>query len=154
MDISLLRLNFILFHDELFYICRAKQTVARFLVTGIIGRTCDYRYPGTDRASESDAAHLACESNRGTAATDLSAHVAKSNFYTCSRYSASLDELGFEQSELVTDGGQANYRIEIVEASEHGFRATATAVVDFDGDGVYNVWEIDQDRELKEIIKD
>lgn len=78
----------------------------------------------------------------------------KSNFYTCSRYSASLDELGFEQSELVTDGGQANYRIEIVEASEHGFRATATAVVDFDGDGVYNVWEIDQDRELKEIIKD
>ena len=80
MDISLLRLNFILFHDELFYICRAKQTVARFLVTGIIGRTCDYRYPGTDRASESDAAHLARESNRGTAATDLSAHVAKIEF--------------------------------------------------------------------------
>lgn len=78
----------------------------------------------------------------------------KSNFYTCSRYSASLGELGFEQQKLVTDGGQANYLIEIVEATEHGFRATATAVVDFDGDGVYNVWEIDQDKQLRETVKD
>lgn len=78
----------------------------------------------------------------------------KSNFYTYSRYSASLDELGFEQQKLVSDGGQANYLIEIVEATEHGFRATATAVVDFDGDGVYNVWEINQDKELKETVKD
>lgn len=69
----------------------------------------------------------------------------KSNFYTYSRYSSSLEELGFEQSRLVTDGGQANYLIEIVEA---------TAVVDFDGDGVYNVWEINQDKELKETVKD
>ena len=59
----------------------------------------------------------------------------KNNFYTYSKYSASLEELGFEQQPLVTDGGHANYRIEIVEASERGFRATATAVVDFDGDG-------------------
>ncbi len=78
----------------------------------------------------------------------------RSNFYTSSRYSPSLDELGFEQSKLVTDGGQANYRIEIVEVSEHGFRATATAVVDFDGDGIYNVWEIDQDKTLRETVKD
>lgn len=78
----------------------------------------------------------------------------KSNFYTYSRYSASLDELGFEQQKLVSDGGQANYLIEIVEATEHGFRATATAVVDFDGDGIYNVWEINQDKELKETVKD
>lgn len=49
----------------------------------------------------------------------------RSNFYTYSRYSSSLEELGFEQSRLVTDGGQANYLVEIVEASEHGFRATA-----------------------------
>ena len=78
----------------------------------------------------------------------------RSNFYTYSRYSSSLDELGFEQSRLVTDGGQANYLVEIVEASAHGFRATATAVVDFDGDGVYNVWEIDQDKNLRETVKD
>ncbi len=78
----------------------------------------------------------------------------KSKFYTDSRYSSSIEELGFEQQRTVTDGGRANYLIEIVEASEHGFRATATAVVDFDGDGVYNVWEIDEEKNLRETVKD
>ncbi|MCD8172855.1 MAG: type II secretion system protein [Alistipes sp.] len=78
----------------------------------------------------------------------------KTNFYTYSRYSSSLEELGFEQQKLVTDGGNANYIIEIVEASQTGFRATATAVVDFNGNGVFNVWEINQDKELREIVKD
>lgn len=78
----------------------------------------------------------------------------KSNFYTHSKYSMSLDEIGFEQSKLVSDGGSANYRIEVVEISENGFTATATAVVDFDGDGVFNVWEINQDKELRETVKD
>lgn len=78
----------------------------------------------------------------------------KSNFYTYSKYSSSLEDIGFEQSKLVSDGGAANYRIEIVEVSDNGFSATATSVVDFDGDGIYNVWQINQDKELKEIIKD
>lgn len=78
----------------------------------------------------------------------------KTHFYMHSRYSASLEELGFEQQKLVTDGGSANYRIEVTEASEKGFKAKATAVVDFDGDGIYNVWEIDQDKNLKEVTKD
>jgi type IV pilus assembly protein PilE len=78
----------------------------------------------------------------------------KSNFYTYSRYSESLAELGFHQERLVSDGGSANYRIEIAEATESGFRATATAVVDFNGDGEYNVWEINQDKELRETVKD
>jgi type IV pilus assembly protein PilE len=78
----------------------------------------------------------------------------KSHFYTHSRYSASLEELGFEQQKLVSDEGGANYRIEIVEASERGFTATATAVVDFDGNGVFNVWEIDQEKNLRETVKD
>lgn len=78
----------------------------------------------------------------------------KTHFYMHSRYSASLEELGFEQQKLVTDGGSANYRIEVTEASEKGFKAKATAVVDFDGDGTYNVWEIDQDKNLKEVTKD
>lgn len=78
----------------------------------------------------------------------------KSYFYTYSKYSSSLDEIGFEQSVLVSDGGQANYVIEIVEANEHGFRATATSVTDFDGDGIFNVWEIDENKSLKEIVKD
>lgn len=78
----------------------------------------------------------------------------KSHFYTHSRYSDSPQELGFEQQRLVTDGGAANYIIEITEASERGFTATATAVVDFDGNGVFNVWEIDQDKQLRETVKD
>ena len=78
----------------------------------------------------------------------------RSHFYTYSRYSASLEGLGFEQQTPVTEGGNANYRIEIVEASAQGFRATATAVVDFDGDGTYNVWEIDQDKKLQETVRD
>jgi type IV pilus assembly protein PilE len=78
----------------------------------------------------------------------------KNHFYTYSRYSTSLEELGFEQQSLVTDGGGANYRVEIVEVTERGFTATATAVVDFDGNGEFNVWEINQDKELKETVKD
>lgn len=78
----------------------------------------------------------------------------KSHFYTYSRYSDSLEDIGFEQEPLVTDGGNANYRIEIVTADEKGFKAQAVAVVDFDGDGVFNVWEIDQDKKLREAVKD
>ena len=78
----------------------------------------------------------------------------KSYFYTYSRYSSDLEELGFEQATLVTDGGNANYRIEVVEAGENGFKAQAVSVVDFDKDGVFNVWEIDQDKNLKETVKD
>ncbi len=78
----------------------------------------------------------------------------KNHFYTYSRYSSSLEELGFEQQKLTTEGGNANYLIEIPETSEKGFKATATAVVDFDGDGVYNVWEIDQEKHLRETVKD
>lgn len=78
----------------------------------------------------------------------------QSYFFTHSKYSSSLDELGFEQQPLVTDGGNANYRVEIVEADENGYRAHATAVVDFDRDGTYNIWEIDQDKQLREIERD
>jgi len=75
-------------------------------------------------------------------------------FFTYSRFSDNLDEIGFEQEKLVTDGGSANYRIEIVEAGLDKFLARATAVVDFDRDGNYNVWEIDQDKRLIEVTKD
>ena len=78
----------------------------------------------------------------------------QSHFYTYSRYSGDLSEIGFEQAKLVTDGGTANYRIEIVEATEKGFKAQAVSVVDFDKDGEYNIWEIDQDKNLREVVKD
>ena len=78
----------------------------------------------------------------------------KNHFYLHSRYSDSFDELGFEQIALVTVKGSANYQIEITEANTQGFTATATAVVDFDGDGKYNVWIINQDKKLMETQKD
>ena len=80
----------------------------------------------------------------------------KTHFYEYSKFSSDLSALGFVQEKLVTDGenGRANYRIEIVEAGAATFLARGTAVVDFDGDGILNVWEIDQDKNLKEVTPD
>jgi len=78
----------------------------------------------------------------------------KNRFYERSTYSTELAEIGFEQEKLVTEGGQANYRIEVVQAGTNDFVARATAVVDFNGNGVFNVWEIDQDKNLREVTKD
>jgi type IV pilus assembly protein PilE len=75
-------------------------------------------------------------------------------FYMYTRYTDDFEELGFEPSKLVTEGGSAHYVIEVVEFSNNEFKAKATAITDFDGDGVYNVWEIDQDKNLKEVVKD
>ena len=78
----------------------------------------------------------------------------KNHFYMYSKYSNYLNEIGFEQEKLVSEGGKANYQIEITSAESTTFTAKATAVVDYDGDGIYNVWEIDQDKNLKETTKD
>jgi type IV pilus assembly protein PilE len=78
----------------------------------------------------------------------------KTYFFSNSKYTNDFAALDFEQEKLVSDGGKANYRIEVVEASTATFKAKATAVVDFDGDGTFNVWEIDQDKNLLEVTKD
>lgn len=78
----------------------------------------------------------------------------QSYFYLRSKYSADFNEIDYEHVKLVTEGGNGNYLIEISEAGTNNFRASATAVVDFDGDGIFNVWEIDQDQKLTEVIKD
>ncbi len=78
----------------------------------------------------------------------------KGHFYAHSKYSNNLNEIGFEHEKVITEGGKANYQIEIVEASITGFKAKATALVDFDGDGQFNVWEIDENKNLIETVQD
>ncbi|MCB0481104.1 MAG: prepilin-type N-terminal cleavage/methylation domain-containing protein [Flavobacteriales bacterium] len=78
----------------------------------------------------------------------------KTYFYVHSKYLSDFDDLGFEHAKMVPEGGQANFQLEIVESSNTGFLARATAITDFDGDGQYNVWEIDHELNLKEVIKD
>ncbi len=78
----------------------------------------------------------------------------KSHFYRYSKYTGNLEEIGFEQEQTVEDGGQAVYRIEIVEASNNSFLARATSVSDLDGDGAFNTWEINDKKILKEVVKE
>jgi len=78
----------------------------------------------------------------------------KNYFFMYSKYSTSLEDINFEQNRLVTEGGQANYRIQIVEASNSGFVAQAEAVTDFDADGTLNIWTIDHTKKLTETVKD
>jgi type IV pilus assembly protein PilE len=79
----------------------------------------------------------------------------KTYFYEYSKYSTDFASIGFEQERPVTEeDGKANYLFEIVQADAKSFQARATAVVDFDADGQFNVWEIDEKSNLVEIIKD
>lgn len=78
----------------------------------------------------------------------------KTHFYVHSKYSSDLKEIGFQQQPLTTEGGNANYKIEVSSASPNSFLTRAVSVVDFDQDGAFNVWEMDQDKHLKEVTQD
>ena len=77
-----------------------------------------------------------------------------SNFLQFSKYSRDFSELNYMPHSLVNEGGIANYKITIVEASQESYRARAEAVVDFNGDGKMNIWEISQTGQVKEIQPD
>lgn len=75
-------------------------------------------------------------------------------FLQFSKYSPDLNSINYIPHKTVNSGGTANYEIAIIEASTTTFRAKAEAVVDFNGDGKKNIWEIDHDGVLKEVQQD
>src|SRR5690554_2514532 len=95
-------------------------------------------------------------------AKSIEAQTALNNIYSLqyayflqySKYSNDLDQIDYIPNKLITEGGRSNYRIEMINASTSGFKAKATAVVDFNGDGKFNTWEVDQTGEVKEVQKD
>ncbi len=74
--------------------------------------------------------------------------------YMYSKYSPDFNELDFIAPKTVKENGTANYQYEIISAEAGSFKARAEAITDFDGDGVLNVWEIDENGNPKQIIKD
>jgi type IV pilus assembly protein PilE len=79
----------------------------------------------------------------------------KTHFYEFSKYSSDMVAIGFEQEKPITEpDGKANYLFEVIRADSKSFLARATALVDFDSDGQFNVWEIDEKNNLVEVVKD
>ncbi|MEM7161721.1 MAG: type IV pilin protein [Bacteroidota bacterium] len=70
------------------------------------------------------------------------------------KYSENFEDIKFEAGKSILEQGTAKYEYSIVQANENTFLAKAEAVVDFDGDGIKNVWEINQDGKLREVIAD
>jgi len=70
------------------------------------------------------------------------------------RYTQTLSDIGFEQSKLTTEGGQARYKIEVISADDRAFVAQATSVVDFNNNGTFNVWVVDETGAVREKIPD
>jgi len=77
-----------------------------------------------------------------------------SHRYLYSKYTTDLYELDFEPPKTVKDNGTSNYIYEVLSADNTNFTARATAITDFDGDGIFNVWEINENGTPKQIIKD
>ena len=77
-----------------------------------------------------------------------------SHRYLYSKYSIDLYELDFEAPKTVKNSGTSNYSYDILNADNTSFIARATAITDFDGDGIYNVWEITENGAPKQIVKD
>jgi type IV pilus assembly protein PilE len=74
--------------------------------------------------------------------------------YMHSKYSFDFSDLDFEAPKTINENGTSNYKYEIVNASNNSFKAIATAISDFDGDGVFNVWQIYENGIPKQITKD
>jgi type IV pilus assembly protein PilE len=69
-------------------------------------------------------------------------------------YASILEELGFEQEKLISEGGKARFIINLTTNGSQTFSATATSIVDFDKDGNYSVWNINNEGKLTNINPD
>jgi type IV pilus assembly protein PilE len=78
----------------------------------------------------------------------------KQYYFMYSKYSSNFSEIDFEAPKTVKENGSANYSYEIVQSSNTEFKVKATALTDFNGNGVFNVWEIDQNGLPKQITND
>lgn len=87
--------------------------------------------------------------NLRTLHTYLEAH-----YFEHDQYTTDLLVLGFEQPVLVPDGGPGYYQYTIELPADGQFIAKATSAVDFDKDGTFNEWQIDQLGILVESVPD
>ena len=78
----------------------------------------------------------------------------KQYYFMYSKYGADFNELDFEAPKTVKENGTANYVYEIIHATNGEFKARATAITDFNGDGIFNVWEIDHEGNPKQVTAD
>lgn len=69
-------------------------------------------------------------------------------------YTDNLYALVFIQDTLVTEGGNANYEVSLLEVTDSTFTATAVSVVDSDRDGQFNTWTVNERGIITEIIED
>ncbi len=74
--------------------------------------------------------------------------------YMYSKFSPDLNEIDFAAPKTVKEGGTSNYVYEVMTADNNSFKVRATAITDFDGDGIFNVWEIDENGNPKQTVKD
>lgn len=74
--------------------------------------------------------------------------------YMYSKFSSDLNEIDFSAPKTVKENGTSNYVYEVVNATNNSFKVRATAITDFDGDGIFNVWEIDENGNPKQTVKD
>ncbi len=78
----------------------------------------------------------------------------QSYYFEHDQYTSDLLLAGFEQALTVDNGGNARYAMTVESADGAQFVALATAVVDFDKDGAFNVWEVNQDGLIRERTPD
>lgn len=69
-------------------------------------------------------------------------------------YTDNIYAIVFIQDTLVTYGGKANYLVSLDEATDSTFKATAISVVDFDVDGQFSQWQVDETGNIIEIVED